>query len=81
MRLRRVATGHRLLEKAKLFAMRVMSRREPQDVVKTLLYRREFFGKPACSLFHASLRRPSEWTVGEREFMAAYVSRLNECVF
>ena len=81
MRLHKVATGHRLPEKLKLVAMRVISRREPPDVIKTLLYRREFFGQPANRLFQACLRGPSEWTVGEREFMAAYVSRLNQCVF
>jgi hypothetical protein len=81
MRIREVSTGHRLPEKLKLFVMRVLGRREPPDVVKTLLYRPKFFGKPANALFQAALRGPSEWTVGERELMAAYVSRLNRCVF
>jgi len=27
------------------------------------------------------MRGPSEWTVGERELFAAFVSRLNQCVF
>jgi hypothetical protein len=81
MRLPEVAAGHRLPEKVKLFVMRVLGRREPPDVVKTLLYRPRFFGKPANALFQAALRGPSAWTVGERELMAAYVSRLNRCVF
>jgi uncharacterized peroxidase-related enzyme len=27
------------------------------------------------------MRGPSQWSVGDRELMAAYVSRLNECAF
>jgi len=27
------------------------------------------------------MRGPSEWTVGERELFAAFVSRLNQCQF
>lgn len=81
MRLPKIATGHRFPEKLKLLAMRLLGRREPPDVIKTLLYRPEFFGKAANALFQRALRGPSEWTVGERELMAAYVSRLNRCVF
>ena len=61
--------------------MRVAGRRPPPDVVKTLLYRPELFGKAANALFQRALRGPSDWSVGERELMAAYVSRLNQCVF
>jgi len=81
MRLRKVSTGHRLPQKLKLLIMRVMGRREPPDVIKTLMYRPEFFGTAANKLFQEALRGPSDWTVGEREFMAAYVSRLNQCLF
>jgi hypothetical protein len=81
MRLRKVETGHRFPQKLKLMAMRLVGRREPPDVIKTLLYRPEFFGTEANRLFQAALRGPSDWTVGEREFMATYVSRLNQCLF
>ncbi len=56
MRLARVERGHRLAEKLKLFAMRVLTRKQPPDVVKTLLYRPEFFGTAANELFQAGLR-------------------------
>ncbi len=81
MRLAKVDHGHRLPQKLKLFAMRLVGRKEPADVVKTLLYRPESFGRAANELFQESLRGPSEWTVGEREAMAAFVSRLNQCLF
>jgi hypothetical protein len=81
MRLRRVDRSHAFVGKAKLAFMRLASRREPPDVVKTLLYRPEYFGKPANAVFQAALRGPSDWTVTERETMAAFVSSLNQCVF
>ena len=50
-------------------------------VVRTLRYRKEFFGHPISELTQQVMRGPSEWTVGERETFAAFVSRLNQCVF
>jgi len=61
--------------------MRLAMRRSPPDIIKTLMYRPEFFGTPANELFQAALRGESEWTVVEREAMAAFVSSLNQCVF
>jgi hypothetical protein len=54
---------------------------EPPDVLKTSLYRREFFGKPYGEVLHRVMRGESEWTVGERELFAAFTSRLNQCPF
>ena len=50
-------------------------------VIRTLRYRKEFFGQPVSELTQQVMRGPSEWTVGEREMFAAFVSRLNQCVF
>jgi hypothetical protein len=50
-------------------------------VVRTLLYRKEFFGCSFSALTHQVMRGPSPWSVGEREMFAAFVSRLNQCVF
>ena len=30
---------------------------------------------------HEAMRGPSEWSIGDRELMAAYVSKLNDCAF
>lgn len=81
MRLKVVQSGHRLPQKLKLGLMRLMMGGPPPDVVKTLLYRPEFFGKPFSDLTQAVMRGPSKWSVGERELFAAFVSRLNKCVF
>jgi hypothetical protein len=81
MRLERVRTGHRLKQKLLLGMIRLFGRREPPDVIKTLLYRPEYFGTRFSELCQASLRQPSSWSVGERELFASFVSRQNQCVF
>ena len=80
MRLRKVHTGHRLREKMILGIMRVVAGHAP-GVVRTLFYRKEFFGQPFSELTQQVMRGPSPWTVGERETFAAFVSCLNQCVF
>lgn len=81
MRLRNVESGHRLPQKLKLRLIRLLSGFEPPDVLKTILYRPEFFGRPISELTQLVMRGPSAWSVGERELFAAFVSRLNQCPF
>lgn len=81
MRLARVEHRHRLTEKLKLGLIRVLSGRRVPDVVKTVLYRPELWGRPMCEWTQAVLRGPSQWSVGERELFAAFTSKLNQCVF
>jgi hypothetical protein len=51
------------------------------DVVKTLHYRPEIFGGPFCDALDLAMRGESDWSPGERELFAAYVSSLNQCPF
>lgn len=81
MRLRRVESGHRLGEKLKLGLIRLVSGHAPPDIVRTIFYRPEFFGRPVSNLTQQVMRGPSEWSVGERELFAAFVSRQNQCPF
>ena len=81
MRVRAIEHKHRLPEKLKLTLIRLVSGRRVPDVVKTLLYRTEFFGAAQCAYTQAVMRGPSDWSVGERELFAAFTSRLNQCVF
>jgi hypothetical protein len=81
MRLERVTHGHRLREKIILGLIRVLQRRRAPDVLRTLFYRPEFFGRPHSEWTHAVMRGPSDWGVAERELFAAFTSRLNQCVF
>jgi hypothetical protein len=80
MRLRRVHRGHPFGDRVRLAAMRLMAGHAP-GVVRTLLYRKGFFGKKFSELTQQVMRGPSQWSVGEREIFAAFVSRLNQCVF
>ena len=80
MRLQKVHAGHGLRDRAMLGVMRLMMGHAP-GVVRTLLYRKEFFGAPWTALTQQVMRGPSPWTPGEREVFAAFVSRLNQCVF
>jgi hypothetical protein len=73
--------GHTFGKKALFVLIRLLSGHPAPDVVKTLTYRPEFFGRPMNLMFHEAMRGPSEWTVAERELMAAYVSKTNECEF
>jgi hypothetical protein len=81
MRLACVDGGHRFKEKVIMTLIRVISRRNPPDVVKTLFYRPEVFGAPFSASLQEVMRGPSPWTVGERELFAAFTSKLNECHF
>jgi uncharacterized peroxidase-related enzyme len=79
MRLTILDSGHRLRTKALLALIRLVSRQPVVDAVKLALYRPEFYG--AGDLTHEAMRGPSAWSVGDRELMAAFVSKVNECQF
>ena len=81
MRLRVLDGGHSLATRALFVVMRLVSGHRAPDVVKTLRYRPEFFGAAMSELFQQVLRGPSAWSVGDRELMAAFVSRANACEF
>lgn len=80
MRLRKVHEGHRFPDKVLLWFMRMVMGHAP-GVVRTLFYRKDYFGRPFSELTQQVMRGPSFWSVGERELFAAFVSRVNQCVF
>ncbi|MGV0697166.1 carboxymuconolactone decarboxylase family protein [Mycolicibacter sinensis] len=79
MRLAILDHGHRLRTKAVLGIIRLVSRQPVVDAVKLAFYRPEFYGGGA--LTNEAMRGPSAWSIGERELMAAYVSKVNQCPF
>ena len=81
MRLKNVERGDRLSSKALYAVIRLVSGFRAPDVVRTLRYRQDFFGRHHNAHTQAVMRGTSEWSVGERELFAAFVSRLNECAF
>ena len=65
-----------------LFAtIRLFSGRPLPDAAKLVFYRPDFYGKPAGHFTQLAMRGPSAWSVGDRELMAAVVSRANQCAF
>lgn len=79
MRLDILDRGHTLPIKALFGAIRLVSGHPVVDAVKLAFYRRDFYG--AGPLTHEAMRGPSDWSIGERELMAAFVSQANECPF
>jgi hypothetical protein len=53
----------------------------PLGVLKTLHYRPELYGRSYSAALDLAMRGPSEWSEGERELFAAFVSSLNQCPF
>jgi uncharacterized peroxidase-related enzyme len=51
------------------------------DAARLVFYRPDFYGNPAKQFTQRAMRGPSSWSVGDRELMAAYISRLNQCSF
>lgn len=65
-----------------LFAViRLVSRHPVPDAAKLVYYRPDFYGARAKEFTHEAMRGPSAWSVGDRELMAAYVSKKNESTF
>ncbi|MCB9560582.1 MAG: hypothetical protein H6709_14245 [Kofleriaceae bacterium] len=81
MRLPRLEHHHRLRDRLLIKVIGVVSRRRVPDVIRTLLYRRDFFGDAFSELTQGSLRGASAWTVGERELFASFTARLEACHF
>ncbi len=79
MRLEILDRGHRLHTKAIMALIRVFSGHPVVDAVKLALYRPNFYG--GGPLTHEAMRGPSDWSIGDRELMAAYVSKANQCPF
>ncbi|MGH9617042.1 MAG: carboxymuconolactone decarboxylase family protein [Acidobacteriaceae bacterium] len=51
------------------------------DVVKLVKYRPDFYGRPMSAVTHETMRGPSAWSVGDRELMAAFIAKTNQCEF
>ena len=81
MRVPRLDHGHTVGQKLVLLLIRLTTGFRATDVVKTLFYRKAFFGAHQSRLTQDVMRGPSEWTIGERELFAAYVSKLGQCPF
>ena len=81
MRLAILESGHRFGTKVLFALIRAGSRQPIPGPVKLIMYRPDFFGAHLKKVTHEAMRGPSAWSVGDRELMAAFVSKLNECEY
>jgi uncharacterized peroxidase-related enzyme len=81
VRLAILDSGHSFGTKA-LFAMiRVVSRQPVPEPLKLVRYRADFYGAAMQQIMQEAMRGPSAWSVGDRELMAAFVSKANESAY
>ena len=81
MRLACVESGHEPSEAKVLELIRMQRGTDAPDVMKTLHYRPELFGRPFSEALDLAMRGSSDWSIGERELFAGFVSSLNQCPF
>jgi len=79
MRLAILDSGHSLGTKVLFALIRVASRQPVLDVIKLVKYRADFYGGPMQLVTQEAMRGPSAWSVADRELMAAFVAKTNEC--
>ena len=81
MRLAILDSGHSFGTKALFAIIRTVSRQPVLDVIKLVKYRADFYGGPMQRVTHDAMRGPSAWSVADRELMAAFVAKTNQCEF
>src|SRR6516225_6679212 len=81
MRLKILNNGYDFRTKVLFAFIQLVSRRPVPDAAKLVFYRPDFYGAPMGALTHLAMRGPSAWSVGDRELMAAFVSKMNACTF
>jgi uncharacterized peroxidase-related enzyme len=81
MRLGILNEGYGFGTKLLFSLIRLFSRHPVPDAARLTFYRPDFYGSYSKALTHEAMRGPSAWSVAERELMAAYVSKVNDCPF
>ncbi len=81
MRLEILNSGYTYGTKVLFAFIQLASRRPVPDAAKLVFYRADFYGDPMKKITHEAMRGPSAWSVGDRELMAAFISKTNECEF
>jgi len=81
MRLAEVERGDTLRARALIGAISLASGMRLPDAARVAFYHHAFVSRALGSWTQAAMRGPSEWSVAERELMAALVARWNGCAF
>ncbi len=80
MRLEILKHGHRPTQKIFLRVLTWLLGQVPGPIA-VMSYRNEMFGKGFSQCFQEAMRRQQEWTDGETELFAAFVSSVNRCAY
>ena len=81
MRLEILNNGYSFRTKVLFAFIQLASRQPVPDAAKLVFYRPDFYGDRMKQVTHEAMRGPSAWSVGDRELMAAFVSKTNKCEF
>ena len=81
MRLREVEKGDGFFNHLLISFISMASGMRLPDAARIVMYHQDFYGKPMTSWTHAAMRGESNWSVGERELIAAMVAKWNRCPF
>ena len=81
MRLSEIDRGDTLANRLLIGFISLVSGMRLPDAARVAFYHKKFFGRPMGAWTQAAMRGPSEWSVGERELMAAMVAKWNACDF
>jgi uncharacterized peroxidase-related enzyme len=81
MRLKILTSGYGFGTKVLFALIHAVSRQPVPDAAKLVFYRPDFYGALMKEFTQEAMRGPSTWSVGDRELMAAFVSKMNACEF
>jgi len=81
MRLNVLNNGYTIGTKILFKIIKIFSGYPVPDAAKIVFYRPGFYGNQMKKFTHETMRGPSLWSVAERELIAAFISKLNECSF
>lgn len=79
LRLSILENGHPLPKRLLIRLIERLGKVRADDVARVSLYRPAFFGRSWLRFSRSLMRGRSDWTPGERELLAAFVSHLNQC--
>ena len=81
MRLPEIDRGDTFGHRALIGFISMVSGMRLPDAARVAFYHQEFLGGALGNWTHATMRGPSEWSISERELMAAMVASWNDCPF
>lgn len=81
MRLPEVERGDRLRSRILIRLISAVSGYRLPDAARVAFYHKDFVGRALGAWMHSVMRGPSQWSIGERELMAAMVAKWNSSAF